>query len=265
MSHPIITLLTDFGLQDGYVASMKGVILSICPQATLVDITHEISPRDIQSAAFVLHTVAPSFPPGTIHVVVVDPGVGTERKAIAVQTPDCTLVGPDNGVFSRVLRTASPLQARSLENVRFQRSPVCPTFHGRDIFAPVAAHLAAGLALEHLGPSCTPIVAEWTVPKLEGGALLGEVIHIDRFGNAVTNIATKDLKRFSPQLEDVHVRAKDQDIGPPCRTYGDRQPGSLLALIGSSDHLEIAVNMGHCARILGLKINDPVSVTRDKR
>ncbi len=262
MASPIITLLTDFGLQDGYVASMKGVILTICPQAAIIDITHAIPPQDIRSAAFVLHTVRSSFPRGTIHVVVVDPGVGTERKGIAIQTPGCMLIGPDNGVFSWVLRDTPPLGARSLENAQLQRPTVSATFHGRDVFAPAAAHLASGVALEALGPPCTPLVAEWSTPSLEAGALRGEVIHIDRFGNAITNITAKDLESFAAGPGALCVRTKDRTIGPLSRTYGDRQPGRLLALIGSSDHLELAVNRGHCARSLDLKLGDLIYVTR---
>ncbi len=265
MASPIITLLTDFGLQDGYVASMKGVILTICPQAAIIDITHEIPPQNIRSAAFVLHTVLSSFPRGTIHVVVVDPGVGTERKGIAIQSPGCTLVGPDNGVFSWALRNGSALEARSLENAQFQRASVSATFHGRDIFAPAAAHLASGVAFELLGPPCSPLVAEWSAPSLEAETLRGEVIHIDRFGNAITNITAEDLQRFAGEAVALCVHARDLSVGPLSRTYGDRQPGSVLALIGSSDHLELAVNRGHCARSLDLKPGDSIRVTRHPR
>lgn len=263
MGSPIITLLTDFGLQDGYAACLKGVILTLCPTVTIVDITHEISPQSVRSGAFVLKTVLNTFPRGTIHLVVVDPGVGTARKGIAVRTRDFVLVGPDNGVFSWALRDNPPIEARLIENMGYRRAPVSSTFHGRDVFAPAAAHLANGVAFEELGPSCTPLVADWSGPKIEAGVLTGEVIHIDRFGNVVTNITTRDLQQFSPRLEALRVRAGDLDIGPLCRTYGDREPGSVMALVGSGDHLEIAVNMGHCARSFGLTFNDRITVTRD--
>jgi S-adenosyl-L-methionine hydrolase (adenosine-forming) len=261
MSKPIITLLTDFGLQDGYVASMKGAILSICPEANLVDITHEVPPQDIRFAAFVLHSVYTGFPRGTIHVVVVDPGVGTARKGIAIHTSDAVLVGPDNGVFSWILRMTPEYEARVLESTEYQRPQVSATFHGRDIFAPAAAHIGNGVPIELFGPSHMPFVAEWTVPRLTAGALHGEVIHIDRFGNAVTNIIAKDLERFSPRMEHFRVRAGGRDILGLSRTYGDHPPDTILALIGSCDHLEIAVGMGDCARKLGLEVEDPVTVT----
>jgi S-adenosyl-L-methionine hydrolase (adenosine-forming) len=261
MSKPIITLLTDFGLQDGYVASMKGVILSICPEAILVDITHEAPRHDIRSAAFLLHTVTSSFPRGTIHVVVVDPGVGTTRRGIVIQTPDAVLVGPDNGVFSWILHRTPGYEARTLDNAEYQRPQVSATFHGRDIFAPAAAHIAIGVVIDAFGPPCTPLMAPWTAPRLEAGTLHGEVIHIDRFGNAVTNIMRKDLERLSPRMEHLKVRTAGRDTAPLSRTYGDHPPDTLTALIGSCGHLEIAVTMGNCARRLGLKVEDPVTVT----
>lgn len=260
MPKPIITLLTDFGLQDGYVASMKGVILSICPEAILVDVTHEVPPQDIRFAAFVLQSVYSSFPRGTIHVVVVDPGVGTARKGIAIQTPDAMLVGPDNGVFSWILRMKPGHEARELENTDYRRPRVSATFHGRDIFAPAAAHIGNGVPVITFGPSCIPVMAEWTTPKLVAETLHGEVIHIDRFGNAVTNITSEDLEHFSPRREQLKVRAAGRDMTGLSRTYGDHPPGTLLALIGSCEHLEIAVSMGNCARKLGLKVEDPVQV-----
>lgn len=264
MDRPIITLLTDFGLNDGYVASMKGVMLSICPEATLVDTTHEVPPQQIETAAFLLRTVYESFPRGTIHVVVVDPGVGTPRKGAAIRTPDALLVGPDNGVFSCVLQTAPALEAVSLENTRYHRFPVSATFHGRDVFAPVAGHLANGVVLDSFGPSLTPFVAEWASPRLETGVLLGQVIHIDRFGNAITNITTQDLHRLTRDLERLSVHAAGRDLQPLARTYGDSPPGTVLVLVGSSDHLELSVNRGNCARELGLEIGDPVRVARQE-
>jgi hypothetical protein len=223
-----------------------------------------VPPQQVQSAAFVLHSVYSSFPNGTIHVVVVDPGVGTARKGIAMQTREAMLVGPDNGVFSWILRSSPPLAVRALENERYQRPRISPTFHGRDVFAPAAAHLANGAGLESLGTPWTPLISEWVAPRLEAGALHGEVVHGDRFGNVITNITTKDLETLSPRFDRLRVFAADRDIGPLCRTYGDRPPGGLMALIGSCDHLELAVSMGNCAQRLGLKVGDPVRVMRDE-
>ncbi len=265
MHRPIITLLTDFGLGDGYVASMKGVILSICPEATLIDITHDVPPQRIETAAFLLRTVHGSFPRGTIHVVVVDPGVGTQRKGVAIRTPDAVLVGPDNGVFSHLLQTAAAFEAVSLENAQYHRPAVSPTFHGRDVFAPTAGHLANGVPLESFGPPFEPVVAEWMSPRLEAGRLIGQVIHIDRFGNVITNITTQDLRRFFLTLDRLNVHAAGHDFGTLCRTYGDRPAGALLALMGSSDHLELSVNMGSCAQELGLGIGDSVQVEERAR
>jgi hypothetical protein len=260
MDNPVITLLTDFGLKDGYVASMKGVILSICPEAVLVDVSHEIDPADIRSGAYVLATAYGCFPRGAIHVAVVDPGVGTSRKAVGIKVRDATLIGPDNGLFSWVLRSAPGYEAWSLENREYRLEHVSCTFHGRDIFAPAAAHVAHGVPLKAFGPPCTPLIEDWTTPKREAGRLRGEVIHIDRFGNAVTNIGMTDLERLSPLLDRLKVVAASHCIHPISRAYGDSPPDTLITLIGSSGHLEIAVSMGNGAERLGLKTGDPIDV-----
>lgn len=260
MSKPIITFLTDFGLRDGYVASMKGVALSICPEAILIDISHEIPAQAIRSGAFVLASACTSFPRGAIHVAVVDPGVGTSRNAIIVRAADQLFIGPDNGLFSWVLRAAPEYEARSLANPAYRMQRVSPTFHGRDIFAPAAAHLARGAAFEDFGPPCTPLIEGWTTPASGIRHIQGEVIHIDRFGNAITNITSKDLDRLSTNGDPLIVWTAEHRIGPIERTYGDQPPGTVLALIGSLDHLEVAVTMGSCAHRLGLKIGDPVDI-----
>lgn len=261
MSDKIITLLSDFGLQDGYVASMKGVILGICPGIRLVDISHMIPPQDIRAGAFLLNTVYRDFPRGTIHLAVVDPGVGTERRAIAVETPSCFFVGPDNGIFSWALLRESPVQTRSLENPQFWRSEISSTFHGRDIFAPVAAHLAKGIEFALLGPPCQPHTAHWTVPLCSAEGIHGEVVHIDHFGNAITNLDGEMLAGFAPP-DTITVCVKDAVTCRMARTYGDGEPGEVMALLGSSGHLEIAVNHGNAACSIGIRTGDPVSVTR---
>jgi len=261
MSHRIITLLSDFGLQDGYVASMKGVILSICPDVQLVDISHMIPPQDIRAGAFILGAVYGDFPPGTIHLAVVDPGVGTNRRAIAIETPSCFFVGPDNGIFSWALLRENHVETRSLENPQYFQPAISNTFHGRDIFAPVAAHLARGAEFGLLGPPCQPYAAQWTTPVRTAEGVCGEVIHIDRFGNAITNLDRETLASFAvPDAWTVHVR--DAVTCKTAHAYADGEPGDLVALLGSSGCLEIAVNQGNAARTFGIRTGDPVSAIR---
>ncbi len=259
MSGPIITLLTDFGLNDGYVASMKGVILGIAPEARLVDVSHLVGPQDVRSAAFILFTSYSYFPPQTVHLAVVDPGVGTRRLAVAVRTPSCFLVGPDNGIFSLVLGKESSWEARSIENPEFYLQPPCPTFHGRDIFAPVAARLAMGTPFEILGPPCLLEISQWSSPVREKAAIRGEVIHIDRFGNAVTSVSRRDLEELAP-LDKWLARIKSAAF-PILDTYARIPPGNALALAGSSGFLEIAVNRGNAAGKLDLSPGSMVLFT----
>jgi hypothetical protein len=259
---PIIALLTDFGDRDGYVGSLKGVILGICPEARLVDITHQAPPRDVRAGAFILGSVYRDFPDGTIHLAVVDPGVGTERAALAVRTPRCTLVGPDNGIFSDVLESERDVEARRLENPAYWRPTVCPTFHGRDLFAPVAAHLASGAPFDLLGPPCAPTAPERRPsPKESAGRLEGEIIHIDRFGNAITDISRAELEAFAPAAAWT-LRVGDEVISSLATTYGESAPGARLALIGSSGRLEIAVNLGSAEKELGLRRGELVVLSR---
>jgi S-adenosyl-L-methionine hydrolase (adenosine-forming) len=260
LAAPIITLMSDFGLQDGYVASMKGVILGIAPDALLVDISHEIPPQDIRSAAFVLSTCYACFPQGTVHLAVVDPGVGTERKAIAVRSPVGFFVGPDNGIFSLVLGRETRWEARSLENCSLWRKETSATFHGRDIFAPVAARLARGVPFDLLGPLCSPAVLEWSSPIRGESEVQGEIIHIDRFGNCITNVAGDDLMVSGP-LENWTVRAGGVTISSILNTYGQSRPGSVLALNGSSGYIEIAINQGNAASELGLSTGTRISLS----
>ncbi|MBN1248429.1 MAG: SAM-dependent chlorinase/fluorinase [Anaerolineae bacterium] len=271
----LISLTTDFGLDDGYVGVMKGVISGIAPGAALVDITHAIAPQHVRAAAYVLWTTLPYFPQGSVHLVVVDPGVGTTRRAIASQTPWGTLVGPDNGVFSYVWAAAPPALTVALENPRYQLPATSSTFHGRDIFAPAAAHLAAGVPLSQFGPE---VVAPKRLPlpsmQVEEGMVRGEVIHIDRFGNVITSIGRLvwdgALLRLDPAFGAadplilnpgrVHVRVAGRDLGPVRRTYGEVAAGAPLALVGSEGLLELAVNQGCAARDLGLNLGDGVEL-----
>jgi S-adenosylmethionine hydrolase len=255
----IITLCTDFGLRDGYVAAMKGVILSISPESTLVDISHEIAPQNVHQGAYVLASACPFFPQGAIHLVVIDPGVGSDRRAVAVRTAEHTFVAPDNGVLSLALKGKEILQAVSLTAQAYWRTPqASSTFHGRDIFASVAAHLARGVALEALGD---PVEALRSLPspELRGdpqGGLIGHVVHVDHFGNLITNIpATRLLGRRDWQIETGTERIQGlQD------TYARVAPGQVLALIGSHDCLEIAVRAGSAAERLGLDIGAEIHI-----
>jgi S-adenosyl-L-methionine hydrolase (adenosine-forming) len=260
----IITLLTDFGLRDGYVASIKGVILGICPEARLIDISHLVRPQDVRSGAFLLATVYRDFPPGTIHLAIVDPGVGTERHGLVLSTPHYRLVGPDNGLFSWVCRKESQWQARSLENPQYWRLPVSPTFHGRDIFAPVAAHLATGVAPEAFGPPWEPHIAGWTTMVLSERTLRGEVIHVDHFGNIITNLNERTVGEFA-RSEDLLIELKSARINGLERTYGDQPRGALMALIGSHGYLEIAANREHAGKLLDIHAGTPVRVSHRKR
>ena len=254
----IITLLTDFGTRDGYTAAMKGVILGIAPGATLVDITHEVAPQDVAEAAFVLSTCWRCFPPGTIHVVVVDPGVGSERRRIGVSAERHLFVAPDNGVLSMALVGASLQRMVSLENDRLFLPAVSATFHGRDVFAPVAAHLANGTPLAQAGPPVPDLVRlPQAAPRPAGtDAWEGEVVAVDRFGNLITNIP-------EALVGGRHTRVSlcGKEIEGVVPYYAQTQPGELLALIGSSGSLEVAVNQGSAAGRLGAGRGTPVRVT----
>ena len=263
----IITLTTDFGQVDSYVGIMKGVILNITPTAQLVDITHAIRPQDVHQAAYIVQTFHGYFPPGTVHLIVVDPGVGSDRRTIAFGTPVAIFVAPDNGVLTYAWRDArarwGPGACEVVELVerRFWLDRVSSTFHGRDIFAPVAAHLAGGVPLSALGPRIgAPIEALLEEPAYgRTGGLVGRIIHVDYFGNCVTNITPQHLREVGMEHELV-VEIIDQQIVGLCKTYADGPIGMLIALIGSTDQLELAVRNGSAAQTLGVGIGDTVRV-----
>jgi S-adenosylmethionine hydrolase len=257
MSRSIITLITDFGQADGYVGTMKGVILGICPEAALVDISHEIRPQAVRQAAYVLSTAVPFFPPGTVHLVVVDPGVGSERPPIAVQTERFTYVAPDNGVLSLTLARDAARLAVHLSEPGYRLARVSATFHGRDIFAPAAAHLACGRDLCAMGPAISPaelhaLPIAQPAPQPDGSSL-GEILHIDRFGNLVTSIPSAMRNAQLVEIAGVAIEGLR-------RTYADVEPGELVAYFGSSGYLEIAVRDGSAAARLAAKMGDPVRV-----
>lgn len=259
MQRPIITLTTDFGTRDSYVGAMKGVILGLCPDAQLVDITHEIAPQDITAAAFVMHTCVDAFPAGTVHLVVVDPGVGTQRHPLALQTPLAFYVGPDNGVLSLILQaamtrwSAAELRAVALSEPRFWRDQVSATFHGRDMFAPVAAYLARGVEIAAMGrplPIDTLVKLPIPEPIWSGSqSLQGEVVYVDHFGNCVSNITATHLAQIG-SLVTVRVKVGSHQFDSIKRTFGDVTPGTALALISSSGNLEIALRNGNASGTL---------------
>ncbi len=243
----IITLTTDFGWKDPYTAAMKGIILSIYPGAVLVDVTHDISPGSIREAADTLLQSVPCFPAGTVHVGVVDPGVGTQRRAIAAESGGRFLVGPDNGLFWPLFSQDVESRVVHLRDERFFCRSVSNTFHGRDVFAPVAAHLAAGSELEEMGDVIkNPVRLDVSRPRLEDGALLGEITRVDRFGNLVTNISRDDLAAFL-RGRDPRFQVGDLEVRGLKACYGDVQAGETLALIGSTGCLEISVNGGRAS------------------
>ncbi len=255
---PIITLTTDFGRQDGYVGAMQGVILSICPTARLIDISHQISPQDIRAAAFVLYQVFAYYPPQTIHCVVVDPGVGSNRRAIAVRTSHGIFVGPDNGVFSLVL-TAHPvnvLEAVTLTNSDYQLPGISATFHGRDVFAPAAAYLANGVSVGQLGPRAINLVRLNLSSRSQSQE--AQVIHIDHFGNLILNLTHQDIS----DPEQITFTIGPHVIQSLHATFADVAEGQLLAYTGSSrDHIEIAIRNGNAAQSLGAQVGDTVKIS----
>jgi S-adenosyl-L-methionine hydrolase (adenosine-forming) len=251
----LITLTTDFGTRDWFVGTMKGVITGIAPQSRIIDLTHEIGPGDIQGGAFSLMASCAFFPPGTIHVVVVDPGVGSERKPIAVKTAKYLFIGPDNGVLSWALRNEQVLETRILENQRFLLERISHTFHARDVFAPMAAHLAKGVPLESLGPSAqTYLKLDWPVTTIGPGRIGGCIIYIDRFGNGITNILNAAITVGSScWIETISERSI-----PVKSFYGGVPPGAPVAVPGSIGYLELAVNGGSAHEALNLKRGSPV-------
>ncbi len=250
----IITLLTDFGLGDSYVAEMKGVLLSLAPGATLVDVTHLVPPQETVQGALILASAFSRFPSGTVHLAVVDPGVGTERRAVAAEAGGYLFVGPDNGLLSLALERAGKARVIHLTESRFWLPEVSATFHGRDIFAPVAAHLARGVPLEEMG---TPISSLTALPfpkpsPLDDGGVRGQVVAVDHFGNLVTNIREEDLFPSSGRDGPQEIEVGDRRLQGVHRTYGDVGEREPLALIGSSGYLVLAVMGGSAAEELGI-------------
>lgn len=259
----VVALITDFGLRDHYVAAMKGVILQINPAATLVDVSHEIPSQDLYHGAYVLRQALPYFPKETIFVCVVDPTVGSDRRILAGRYNDRVVLAPDNGVLSLLHRDGELQDLRVVENRRLFASTLSTTFHGRDIFAPLAGHLSTGTKLDVVGPSAGHIeVLEIASPHFDAdGSIHGEVVIVDHFGNLITNISELDLQKSKKRGAPFEVKVGAIDVGPVRRTYSDVKPGEPLALLGSALMLEIAVNAGSAAQTLNAGRGTPVHLS----
>ncbi|NDJ84989.1 MAG: SAM-dependent chlorinase/fluorinase [Chloroflexi bacterium] len=276
---PVMALITDFGLTDIYVGVMKGVILSISPDTRLIDLTHEIQPQNVRQGAFALYSAYAYMPTKTVFLGVVDPGVGSARKPIAIETNHGVFVGPDNGLFTYVLKHVKVRRAVVLQNQKYLRRQISSTFHGRDIFSAAAAHIAAGVPVEALGPALSQ-PASLPAPRFEvrDKVIDGEILYIDHFGNLVTSIGAlqwgaddmllvtpffdphsiPEMKSIRPEA--CAVQFYDRVIEPLCLHYAAVPPGELLTLINSAGQVEIAVNQGNAAQYLGAEVGDPVTL-----
>lgn len=259
----VITLTTDFGLKDYYVSAMKAVMLDIAPDARLIDISHEIPSQDIMAGSWILQNSAMMFPPDTVHTVVVDPGVGTDRNAIALQVEDQYFVGPDNGIFS-LLTEEKDFRAVRLTNKQYWRDDLSNTFHGRDIFAPVAAHLSRGVKLEDLGEPLGELMTyRWTVPIADKDGLEGMIIHIDKFGNLITNIPESLLDEVIGD-KSVKIYVGNTILRDIESAFGAVAEGEPVAYIGSSGMLEIGINKGDAEEMLGVQKGAQISLILQK-
>ena len=255
---PIITLTTDFGLTDIYVGEMKGVIFQINPQVQIVDITHSIPPQNLFSAAFQINNVYQYFPAGSIHIIVVDPGVGSQRRSIVCQTEKATFVCPDNGICTKIFEQEELIRAIEITNLNFCLPQVSRTFHGRDVFAPVAAYISCGISLTDLGPEISNItMLSIPQPKITEDGIIGEVIWIDHFGNAITNVSMESFKStfFNAKFA---IQIAGMEIDRLSSFYNESDVGSTLALVNSSGNIEIAVNQGSASSILNIKVGEKI-------
>lgn len=253
---PLIALLSDLGTTDTYVGVMKAVIYSICPRVRIVDLCHHITPQDIQQAAFLLDTAWGYLPEGTVHVIVVDPGVGSERRVLAVEADGQQFIAPDNGVLTYVLANARSYRAFVVEQSDLFLPEVSQTFHGRDIMAPVAARLASGLPIEEVGAEAEEPITRFLVsrPITTDSGLIAHVIHVDRFGNLVTDLTEADLWAWQREIgaDDYLIRVADSVIEEVRTAYAGAAASELLAIFGSAGRLEIALNLGNAADCLGV-------------
>ncbi len=259
-SRTIITLSTDFGLDDPYVGVMKGVILGINPEVHLVDLTHALSHHRLTEAAFILDSAFPYFPQGTIHLAVVDPGVGGDRRLMAIQDKDGFWVGPDNGLFSLVLKNHPVAELFHLTNEAFFLETVSHTFHGRDILAPAAAHLSLGVSPFEIGkPLSDPLILDIPDPEIKNNHIVGRVLWADHFGNLITNISQKMLLTIRPGSE-LRIFIGPYEISKIQQNYTQSPKAHLLALIGSSGYLEIACSLGRASDLIDFKAGEGLKV-----
>ena len=260
MPPPIITLTTDFSEGSPYVAAMKGVILALNPNAQIIDLTHSIPPQDIKQAAIALDEVTPLFPAGTLHIAVVDPGVGTSRTIVYAEIGDQRYIGPDNGLFSRLAARRPTTKIRAITERQLFCGSVSATFHGRDVMAPVAAHLSLGIDPDLLGPPLTELATlDWPGAQKVANRIDGQVTAIDSFGNLITNI-TRDMLAGVPTDETVGVYCDEHETRCLFNAYADQPPMTLIALVGSNDCLELAIVDDSAAIMLGVGVGAPVEV-----
>jgi len=260
---PSIALLSDFGTRDHYAGTMKGVILGICPEATLVDITHEITAHDVLEGALQLAASYRYFPAGTVFLAVVDPGVGSARRGIAAEAGDYRFVAPDNGVLTVVFRELPPRRVVELSERRYARPTVTRTFEGRDRFAPAAAWLAKGTQLSALGRTITDYCRlEVPIAQATLDSVQGVVVHVDRFGNLVTNIDRRTFESFAKPHGHIRILAAGRSVDRLVSTYTEIGAGEVCALFGSSDHLELAANSASAADVLGFGKGATIEITR---
>ncbi len=263
MAHPIVVLLSDFGSRDHYAGVMKGVVIGICPGATLIDLSHDIPPHDVQLAALELAAAYRYFPVGSVFLVVVDPGVGSGRRGLAADIGDYRFVAPDNGVLTAVFHESPPKRIVDLTERRYARPTVSHTFEGRDRFAPAAAWLARGIQLSALGrPVSDHVMIDMPVPDVRAESITGQVIRVDRYGNLVTNIDRKSFERLA-QAGTIQIEVGTHAVGRLVATYADIGQGEVCALFGSSDHLEVAANAASAVERLALDRGARVVVRRD--
>jgi len=265
----IVTLTSDFGTRDWYVGVLKGVLLKLCPDVQIIDISHEIAPHDIMEAANVLREVIPYYPKGTTHVCIVDPEVGTERRAIAIETSDYTLIGPDNGIFSLARESViDEHRIFSLDKKEFWLNPSPHmTFHGRDIFCPIAAHLASGASLEKMGTRIQVIKdLRWVQSITDKAGIQGWIVHVDHFGNCITNISRSEFESYSDNFNGKGAESKIKAyVGSAIidginETYASVPIGEILMLFGSSDYLEVSVNSDKASTLFSIKRGDPINI-----
>ena len=263
---PLATFLTDFGTRDPYVAQMKGAVLSICPQAQLVDITHEVAPQEVLEAAFILAQAAPDFPKGTVHVAVVDPGVGGDRKILAAKINGQYFLAPDNGLLSFVAADSQLEELVAVRNVEFLPPPGAPmTFHGRDVFAPLAGHLLNGMDIRRLGPQPqTYVLLDLASPGMDGDDIVGQVVYIDRFGNLISNIPAATVSHQWPHLDNLRLTCANRDAGTVQGTYSFVGTGEPLGVFNSMGLLEVAVNRGLARDHFKAAIGSEVRITRKR-